>query len=86
MSMEQFFLNIMELCMLPTKVHMLFVLWCIEYCATVRPLYNADGGFHRVERVIAKPPYNEGVFKIVVLGKVLQWEPRGYHVISESAL
>ena len=50
------------------------------------PLYNTDGGVHRADHVIAKPPYNEGAFNIKVMGKVLQWEPRGNHVISESAL
>ena len=27
---------------------------------TVLPLYNADVGVHRVDLVIAKPPYNRG--------------------------
>ena len=42
---------------------------------------NADGGVHKADYVIAKPPCN-----IEVMKKVLQWEPRGYHVITESAL
>ena len=32
------------------------------------PLYNAEGGVHRlsrVDRVIAKPPYNKGAFNIL---------------------
>ena len=52
------------------------------------PLYNTDGGIHRVDCIVAKLPYNEGAFNIEVhvMGKVIKWEPRGYHVISESAL
>ena len=49
---------------------------------TVFPFYNTDGGIHRVDRVIAKLPYNKVL--LTYKGNVLQWEPSGYHVISES--
>ena len=64
------------------------VVTIISHESTVLPLYNANNGVHSVDRVIAKPPYNEGAFNInvLVIGIVLQWDPRGYHIISESTL
>ena len=44
---------------------------------TVLHLYNADGGIHRADCDMAKPPYYQGTFNIKIMGKVLQWELRG---------